>query len=84
MQVSRPESTFYASTTHGSLTSTKTCVTEARRNPPGNVGLIGMMDAMVLAYTASLEAEDGLTARGGETEAEGLPMEIVRPEESSG
>lgn len=42
-----------------------------------------VMDAMVLAYTASLDAEDGLTALGGETDAAGLPMEIVRPKESA-
>lgn len=47
---------------------------------------VGMMDdvvdAMVLAYTASLDAEDSLTALGGEYDEKSLPMEIVHPEHS--
>lgn len=42
-----------------------------------------VMDAMVLASTASLKAKDGLTALGGGDDAEGLTMEIVRPKDSA-
>lgn len=48
------------------------------------IGMVDdVIDAMVLAYTAKMGSKQGFSQLGGETDVEGLPMEIVYYEEAA-